>query len=269
MGDTVHALLMKTDAEGNTLWSQTYGSLSCIAFAVTRTADGCYVLTGKAFIGEGEDDAFLLKTDADGNFQFMEVFGGDGYEGGFAVQETWQGGYLVSGFAEISSFVFCPMLALANFSGHVVWQIEPQFESPNPLTYPEFRFTSGWQTADGGYILSGMYNFRMIRFAPGLGVEDDEQTPAILTLGSPSPNPFGSAVQISYSLADEASVAASVYDLSGRCVAKLTEGMESSGQHSLTWDGTGMSGMPCPNGIYLITVSAGGTALSKSAILLR
>jgi hypothetical protein len=251
------AMLMETDPEGGDLWLRTYYGCS-LASSLVQTDDG-----GFAF--SGESDKFLMvKTDDQGQEQWRASFDMPGGHASHSVEQTMDGGYVISGLVHNGIVGHCPAIVRTDSSGDLLWEESLVFPAADS-GYP----THAVETQDGGYYVAGMDGFIVVRLAPPLGTGDQGEGHGPLTLGSPSPNPFGSAVQISYSLADEASVAASVYDLSGRCVAKLTEGMESSGQHSLIWDGTGMNGMPCPNGIYLITVSAGGTALSKSAILLR
>jgi hypothetical protein len=250
--------LMKVSLSGAPIWSRHYDTaLSGVAAATC--ADGGYAL-----LALGNSVFHLMKTDALGNLEWQTTYGSaDDYWMGFSVEQAWESGFIMAGTVQRVGLPAHPIMIRTDPAGTPLWEIEL------PFTLPSGYFVPVSETSDGGYILSGMDYSRAIRFAPGLDVEDEAQAPALMTFASPSPNPFSSLLQISYSLAEGASVAAYVYDLSGRCVAELTEGMESSGQHSLTWDGTGMSGMPCPDGIYLITVSAGGTALSKSAILLR
>jgi hypothetical protein len=87
------------------------------------------------------------------------------------------------------------------------------------------------------------------------------------------PNPFGSRVEITYSLPGEygKSVHASirVYDVGGRQVANLLEGSRSPGADRLSWDGTHMGGGPAPSGIYFIELTAGDSRVVKKLALTR
>jgi hypothetical protein len=251
--------MMKVGPSGEPIWGRHYAT-AYSGVAAATCADGGYAL-----LALGISVIHLLKTDALGNLEWQTTYGSsDGYWIGFSIEQTWDSGFIMAGTVQRVGLPAHQIMIRTDPEGTPIWEIEVPFIAPS-----SGYFWTVSETSDGGYILSGMDYSRVIRFAPGLGIEDDEQAPAVLTLGSPSPNPFGSAVQISYSLAEEASVAASVYDLSGRCVAELTEGMESSGQHSLTWDGTDASGAPCPAGVYFVRVGAGGATTSRGMVLLR
>jgi hypothetical protein len=59
--------LVKTDAQGNVLWENTFGSTGDDQFfAVQATSDGGYVMTGST-AREGDTYVFLVKTDANGS----------------------------------------------------------------------------------------------------------------------------------------------------------------------------------------------------------
>jgi hypothetical protein len=87
------------------------------------------------------------------------------------------------------------------------------------------------------------------------------------------PNPFGSKVTVAYSIPGDygralpASIR--VYDVSGRQVASLLEGMRSPGPGRLTWDGTYLSGDVAPSGIYFVELVAGDSRVVKKLVLAR
>ena len=61
--------LIKTDADGDTLWTRTYGNYyQERGRSVRQTLDGGYIIAGRTnSLGAGNRDAYLIKTDSDGN----------------------------------------------------------------------------------------------------------------------------------------------------------------------------------------------------------
>jgi len=92
---------------------------------------------------------------------------------------------------------------------------------------------------------------------------------AAASLAQNYPNPFGAETSIAYSLASEASVTLSVYDVRGRRVAVIEHGVRARGPHSVRWDGTDLRGAPLPSGIYHYRLEMGDAVLSRRLLLLR
>src|SRR5204863_5468268 len=92
----------KTDANGDTLWTKIFGDAgSDYGNSVQQTADGGYIVLGNTRNGgAGINDVWLLKTDANGNLVWKKTFGGAGDEYGNYVQQTFDGGYILTGFTD-------------------------------------------------------------------------------------------------------------------------------------------------------------------------
>ena len=71
--------IIKTDANGNRQWDKTYGSINeDNGWSVQQTLDGGYILAGETELyGSGDYDAWLIKTDENGNQQWNKTFGGE------------------------------------------------------------------------------------------------------------------------------------------------------------------------------------------------
>jgi hypothetical protein len=92
--------LIKTDTDGNELWSKTFGGSGIDwAYSVQQTTDGGYIIAGStSSFGAGESDAYLIKTDADGNELWSKTFGGSETDSiAKSVQQTSEGAYIVAG----------------------------------------------------------------------------------------------------------------------------------------------------------------------------
>lgn len=70
--------LIKTDSLGNLEWNQTSGGTSRDrANSLVQTFDGGYALAGNtASFGDGGTDFWLVKTDAQGNMEWNQKYGG-------------------------------------------------------------------------------------------------------------------------------------------------------------------------------------------------
>ena len=98
-GTKYDVLLIKTDALGTQTWTKTFGgSGTDLAQSVQPTSDGGYIIAGSTdSYGAGGGDAYLVKTDADGNQVWAKTFGGAGGDGASSVRQTSDGGYIVAG----------------------------------------------------------------------------------------------------------------------------------------------------------------------------
>lgn len=92
--------LVKTDSNGNALWSKTFGGAGADdAHSVRQTSDGGYIIAGDTgSFGAGESDMYLVKTDPNGTELWSKTFGGIGSDYGHSVRQTSDGGYIVSGY---------------------------------------------------------------------------------------------------------------------------------------------------------------------------
>ncbi|MBI5059966.1 hypothetical protein HZB60_09350 [candidate division KSB1 bacterium] len=92
--------LVKTNANGDSLWSRTYGGAAIdICYMVIETGDLGFALVGRStsYSGAGDSDFYLVKTDANGNPQWSRRYGGAGFDLGWCVLQTPDGGYALAG----------------------------------------------------------------------------------------------------------------------------------------------------------------------------
>jgi hypothetical protein len=148
--------LIKTDSRGNMQWNQTYGGIgNDYAYSLVETFDADYALVGMTeSFGAGKADVWLIKTDAHGNMQWNQTFGGAEPDEANSLIQTFDGGYALAGYTTSGDETLEPFhvedfwLIKTDESGKLEWN----------QTYGDAwdeRAQSLIQTSDGGYALTG------------------------------------------------------------------------------------------------------------------
>lgn len=72
--------VVKTDKNGNVIWQKNFGGQDWdFAYSIQKTYDGAYIICGETYsYGNGNNDAFLLKIDDNGDSLWMYTYGGLG-----------------------------------------------------------------------------------------------------------------------------------------------------------------------------------------------
>ncbi len=78
------------------------------------------------------------------------------------------------------------------------------------------------------------------------------------------PNPFNPSTIISYQLPSSSYVSLKIFDVLGREVASLVEGVQKPGSHEVKFDGSRLS-----SGVYFYALAAGGRVVTKKMILMK
>lgn len=91
-----------------------------------------------------------------------------------------------------------------------------------------------------------------------------EAVPTDIHLGPAYPNPFNPATRIDYALPTEGHVTLRVYDLLGREMSTLVDGVMLAGSHSAQWNAGGAA-----SGVYLYSLSANGRTVTRSMMLTK
>jgi hypothetical protein len=145
--------LVKTDGNGNTMWSRTFGGpLLDVARNVVQTIDGGYaIIAYTESFGAGSADCWLVKVNVNGVLLWSRTFGGHYADDGCGIEETADGGLILLG--STSSFghgggVSDLWLIKTDCNGNMVWN---RTYGGSSNDYGAFVR----QTSDGGFILTG------------------------------------------------------------------------------------------------------------------
>lgn len=93
--------------------------------------------------------------------------------------------------------------------------------------------------------------------------------PGEILLAQNRPNPFAATTTIVYSLPADAPIDLSVFDATGRRVARLEHRWSEKGIYAKSWDGRNDSGRSCSSGVYFIRLRVGDEDLVRKAVLVR
>lgn len=155
--------IVKLDAAGALQWQKSFGGSAIDeAHTIQQTRDGGYIVAGRSesFGGDvtgnhGTSDCWVIKLDGGGVLQWQKTFGGSNFDAAASIQQTNDGGYIMSGRTlsadgDISG----------NHGSYDCWVVKMndigalQWQKSLGGTKEEFANTIQ-QTSDGGYIVAG------------------------------------------------------------------------------------------------------------------
>jgi flagellar hook assembly protein FlgD len=99
------------------------------------------------------------------------------------------------------------------------------------------------------------------------GVGDDFVSGTGLELNSP--NPFDSETSIRFTTAKPGPLTLAVYDVQGREVRRLADGLHEASVYTLSWDGRDELGRPMPSGVYLYSLTTPEQTYTRKMVLTR
>ena len=102
-------------------------------------------------------------------------------------------------------------------------------------------------------------------YDPMAGVDITEDIPARALIKGNAPNPFATTTQIDFGIPVEGHVQVIAYDVSGRVVDVLVEGVYSAGYHSVTWTRDDTLG----SGLYFIRLQFGSEQATHKVVIFK
>jgi hypothetical protein len=125
-----------------------------------------------------------------------------------------------------------------------------------------------WRLSSDGYVTSwgwAVDNIVVTSSGP-TGVGD---TPRKVALNQNYPNPFNPTTTITFNLPHSGATSLVVYDVRGRLVRTLIDGVLQAGPQNLEWDGRNNSGQRVASGVYLYRLTFGNNVQQKKMVLLK
>jgi len=108
------------------------------------------------------------------------------------------------------------------------------------------------------------YQTKILEFVPVLTSTENSDSPESYKLHQNYPNPFNPSTNISFYLPQSSQVRLSVYDITGRLVATLEDGLRTAGDHVIPFDASSLS-----SGMYFYKIEAGSFVETRKMMLIK
>jgi hypothetical protein len=155
--------IVKLDSSGKIIWQKSFGGSSYDwPVSIRQTNDKGYIIAGysESYDGDvpgnwGEYDFWIMKLNSSGEQIWQNCFGGSNTEQASCIQQTTDGGYIISGLSESNDYDVS-----GNHGKADIWVVK--LNSMFEITWQKCLggsedewSTSILQTLDGGYIIAG------------------------------------------------------------------------------------------------------------------
>ncbi|MBU1937186.1 T9SS type A sorting domain-containing protein [bacterium] len=259
--------LVKTDENGDVIWERSYGGTGDEwGWGLDKTQDGGYVIAGW-LLGVDIDATWVIKTDSRGDTMWTRTYGREISEGASYIQQMDDGGYIIFGTIDFYGEPWSDYYLIRTDSlGDTLWT----------RAYGGLSSDLGQicqPTSDGGFVLAGWtlsygagsWDIWIVKTGPDIASASiPKPLPTEFSLHQNYPNPFNASTRIMFDLPKTEQVKLRVFDLLGREVATLLNGVREAGYHSVLFDGSNL-----PSGIYFCRLEAGGMHEAKKMVMLK
>jgi hypothetical protein len=105
--DSSDIILIKINLLGDTVWTKILGGFGFDwARCVRQTSDSGYIITGgTSSSGAGNEDLYLVKLNSFGDTVWSKTYGWENNDHGYAVKQTLDGGYIITGWTNVHDTV--------------------------------------------------------------------------------------------------------------------------------------------------------------------
>lgn len=150
--DLEDVFVFERDKEGNYKWNRRFGGNKYDrGYSISAIREGGYIVSGlSCSYGNGYDDAYLIKLDANCNSVWARTYGGDSHDRAYSSEETTDKGFITAG----SSMSYNKK---GNFEMYV-FKTDADGNTQWMRTYGgkgDFAAYSVAVTKDGGYVAAG------------------------------------------------------------------------------------------------------------------
>jgi len=268
-GGGAQAYLVKADTTGEVIWFGAYGDSSGadLALEVAQAPNGDYLLAGYTnWSMGGSADMLVIRVSSDGEEIWRRNYGTARWGEELCDLVVLPGGDIV-----VVGEGGCPpndtIMMRLNPDGEVVWETN---YNVGAISFCNAMILS----EDGGYYFVGSRILNGIQSAYLACTEPDPANNAVTLLDpafpsgfemvSPYPNPFNATTRLGFAVPRESRVQLRVYDLNGREVATLLDGVRPVGEYRIFWNAENLAA-----GSYFVRMEAGTFSATRKVLLVK
>jgi len=242
--------LVKLDREGQLIWATSstgpawaYPSAACVVntneLAVVGTFTGNNFGDTESFgpwpiTTFGSYDIFLVNFDLAGNSLAAENYGGESMDFGQAVCRDFAGNLFLGAYFSSDSLSIGTVTLHNDYNNKMIVA-----KRPNSGVSPVPAIPPGEELATESFVLTN------------------------------APNPFNARTQIAYDLSQDGHVWLSIFDLRGRLICTLVDGVQTRGPHTVVWDGKDSSQNELASGVYFYRLKTGAGESLRNMTLIK
>ena len=267
--------LVKTDADGDTLWTKGFNesgsNVACYGNDVKQTNDNGFIIAGEVEYNVDDSDIFLVRTDEYGNTLWTKTFGDIPDCGAESIQQTNDGGFIMSGWKhEIGSGHYDIYILKTDSNGDSLWS-KSFGGTYDDIAYDLVEDSEGEFIVTGytdSYPLPGNYSAFLLKL--GYETNTDNIINSSYFSAINYPNPCNPTTTIEFSIPNSSKVELMIYNIKGQKVKTIINDLYEKGNHSITWNGDDDSGIAVIPGVYLYKLNIDGkTEAVKKCLLLK
>lgn len=264
--ETGDAWVLRTDINGDTLWTKKYGGNDeDMFYAVAETGDG-YIFAGQTrSFNAAIIDAYVVRTDMNGEVIWSHFYGGNLADYAYSIYPIEDDHYIIAGYSDSFNDNDDVYVFEIDGEGEVIWQ------SNYGISVDSERMYGSYMTADGSMVLTGImdyyYQSQDDLFVMKLGEENNglsEQWLQQEAAFSAYPNPASGKVNVKFSLPSQSQVQLLLKKMDGNDVSELFSGSLLAGDHDLECQ------LPVtPSGTYILQIKGDQYCLNRKLVIAK
>ncbi|MBI5059983.1 T9SS type A sorting domain-containing protein [candidate division KSB1 bacterium] len=248
--------LIKINFDGDSVWSSVHAEEpGNSVLAAANAPGGGFALIETVHYGLHVDSLRFVRTDEFGNAT---------------------GGRITSNGSWARKLKPCPDAGYTFLTGSSLVRVDDNGNLLWSTRYPMVYHTDYVRMEDNSYVTCGIHSYdfpwgqfirsEVIRTFPEPVLADEHRLnpqPDFALTGA-YPNPFNSSTRLRYRLAELGPVALDIFDITGRMVTTLMDGVQPAGDHTITFDGSRLA-----SGLYLCRLSSREASVVEKIVLLK